>query len=155
MKIELQKDLREFIELLNSHDAHYLIVGGHAVAYHGYPRMTGDIDFFLEVSEENAHKLVAVLEQFGFAGLGLTVKDFLDPGAIIQLGHPPHRIDLLNSISGIAFPDAWERRVCDSVEGLTMIFVDRQTLLANKAASGRPKDLADLDALSRSTPDNE
>jgi hypothetical protein len=149
--IKLQKDLREFIELLNSHEVRYLIVGGHAVAFHGYPRMTGDIDFFLEVSEENARKLVAVLAQFGFAGLGLTAKDFLEPGAIIQLGYPPHRIDLVTSISGVTFAQAWEHRVYGQVEGLAMVFVDKPTLLANKAASGRPKDLADLDALSKSS----
>jgi hypothetical protein len=118
------------------------------VAYHGYPRTTGDIDFFVEVSEENAHKLVAVLGQFGFASLGLTAKDFLEPGTIIQLGYPPNRIDLVTSISGVTFSEAWEHRVCDRVEGLTMVFVDKPTHLANKAASGRPKDLADLHALS-------
>ena len=109
--MELQKDLREFIELLNSHDVKYLIVGGFAVAYHGYPRTTGDIDFFIEVSEENARKLTVVLDQFGFAGLGLTEKDFLDPGTIIQLGYPPNRIDLVTSISGVAFASAWSRRL--------------------------------------------
>ncbi len=121
------------------------------MAFHGYPRMTGDIDFFVEVSEENARKLVAVLGRFGFAGLGLAAEDFLEPGAIIQLGYPPHRIDLITSISGVSFADAWEQRVCGQVEGLAMIFVDRETLLANKAASGRPKDLADLKALSKSS----
>ena len=146
--MELQKDLREFIELLNSHDVKYLIVGGYAVAYHGYPRTTGDIDFFVELSEENARKLTAVLDQFGFAGMGLTEKDFLDPGSIIQLGYPPNRIDLVTSISGVAFTSAWEHRVCDQREGLAMVFIDKQTLLANKKAAGRPKDLADLDALS-------
>jgi hypothetical protein len=152
--MKLQKDLREFIELLNSHDVRYLIVGGHAVAYHGYPRTTGDIDFFVEVSEANASKLERVLARFGFGSLGLTAKDFLEPGTIVQLGYPPNRIDLVTSISGVAFADAWERRVCDCIEGLPMIFVDRQTLLANKATAGRPKDLADIDALSRSNQGN-
>lgn len=150
--MKLQKDLREFIELLNSHNVRYLIVGGHAVAYHGYPRTTGDIDFFIEASEENAAKLEKVLARFGFGSLGLTAKDFLEPGTIIQLGYPPNRIDLVTSISGVTFGEAWEHRVCDRVENLPMIFVDRQTLLSNKAASGRPKDLADIDALSRSKP---
>jgi hypothetical protein len=146
--VELTEDSREFIELINSHDVRYLIVGGHAVAFHGYPRTTGDMDFFVEVSEENAHKLEAVLNAFGFAGLGLTAKDFLEPGTIIQLGHPPNRIDLVTSISGVTFAQAWEHRVSDRIEGLIMLFVDKQTLLTNKAASGRPKVLADLDALS-------
>ena len=129
-----------------------LIVGGHAVAYHGYPRTTGEIDFFVEVSEENAAKLEKVLAAFGFGSLGLTAKDFLEPGTIIQPGYPPNRIDLVTSISGVTFAEAWERRDCARVEGLPMIFVDRQTLLANKAASGRPKDLADIAALSKSSP---
>jgi hypothetical protein len=150
--MRLQKDLREFIELLNLHNVRYLIVGGHAVAYHGYPRTTGDIDFFIEASEENASKLEKVLARFGFGGLGLTARDFLEPGTIIQLGYPPNRIDLVTTISGVTFREAWERRVCDCVENLSMIFMDRRTLLANKAASGRPKDLADIEALSRSTP---
>ena len=144
----LSKDLREFVELLNSHDVRYLIVGGYAVAYHGHPRTTGDIDFFVEVSEENAQKLCAVLDAFGFAALGLTKQDFLEPGTIVQLGYPPNRIDLVNAISGVAFAEAWERRVSHQGDGLTMLFVDKETLLVNKAASGRPKDLADLDALS-------
>jgi hypothetical protein len=130
----------------------YLIVGGHAVAYHGYPRTTGDIDLFIEASDENAAKLEKVLAGFGFGSLGLTAQDFLEPGTIIQLGYPPNRIDLVTSISGVTFAKAWERRVCDRVEGLPMIFVDRQTLLTNNAASGKPKDLADIDALSRSKP---
>ena len=146
--MKLQKDLREFIELLNSHDVKYLIVGGYAVAYHGYPRATGDIDVFVEASRENACKLIAVLASFGFASLGLTSQDFLEPGTIVQLGYPPNRIDLVTTISGVTFAEAWERRVCHETGGLTMVFVDKETLKANKAAAGRPKDLADLDALS-------
>lgn len=126
--------------------------GGHAVAYHGYPRTTGDIDFFIEATEENAARLEEVLTRFGFRSLGLTAKDFLGPGTIIQLGYPPHRIDLVTSISGVTFAEAWARRIHALVDDLPMIFVDRQTLLDNKAASGRPKDLADIEALSRSKP---
>jgi len=146
--LPLPKDLREFIELLNSHDVHYLVVGGYAVAIHGHPRMTGDIDFFVETTDENARKLESVLADFGFAGLGLSAEDFLDPGTIIQLGRPPNRIDLVTSLSGVTFADSWEKRVRHVVEGVPLLFVDKQTLLANKAASGRPKDLADLAALS-------
>jgi hypothetical protein len=148
MMVELTKDSKEFIELLKSHDVRYLIVGGHAVAYHGYPRTTGDMDFFVEISEENARKLETVLAQFGFGSLGLTAKDFLEPGIIIQLGYPPNRIDLVTSISGVTFAQAWQHRISVRIEGLVMLFVDKQTLLTNKAASGRPRDLADLDALS-------
>ncbi len=130
--MKLPRELREFIELLNSHDVKYVIVGGYAVAYHGYPRATGDIDLFVEVSRENARKLSAVLGEFGFASLGLTDKDFLVPGSIIELGHPPNRIELVTSISGVAFADAWERRIGFHVEGLMMFVVDKPTLMANK-----------------------
>src|SRR5688572_4205479 len=115
--LKLPKDLREFIELLNSRNVHYLIVGGYAVAYHGYPRATGDIDFFIEVSQENADKLELVLQQFGFGSLGLTAQDFLQPGIVVQLGYPPNRIDLLTAISGATFAEAWEKRVEEQFEG--------------------------------------
>jgi len=127
-------------------------MSGHAVAYHGYPRTTGDIDIFIEASEEDASKPEEVLARFGFGSLGLTAKDFLEPGTIVRLGYPPNRIDLVTSLSGVTSAEAWARRVCDRVESPSMIFLDRQTLLANKAAPGRPKDLADIDALSRSKP---
>ena len=146
--LKIPRDSKEFIELLNKNEVRYLIVGGYAVAFHGHPRMTGDIDFFVERSEENARKLAAVLTEFGFAGLGLTASDFLEPETIVQLGYPPNRIDLVTSISGVAFAQAWERRVGEEVDGVVMPFLGREDLLANKAASGRPKDLADLDALS-------
>jgi hypothetical protein len=110
--------------------------------------MTGDIDFFVEISEENAHKLESVLADFGFAGLGLTAADFLKPNTIVQLGRPPNRIDLVTSLSGVTFADSWEKRVTHVVEGVPVLFVDKDTLMANKLASGRPKDLADLAALS-------
>src|SRR6478735_3768062 len=134
--MKLPDDLREFIELLNSHDVRYLIVGGYAVAFHGYPRTTGDMDFFVDVSEDNAGKLIEVLAAFGFASLGLTKQDFLEPRTIVQLGHPPNRIDLVTSISGVRFEDAWQHRVSFVVEGLTLLVVDKPTLIANKAASG-------------------
>jgi hypothetical protein len=109
--------------------------------------MTGDIDIFVEVSQANASKLEAVLAAFGFGGLGLTAKDFLDAGTIIQLGYPPNRIDLVTSLSGVPFTTAWENRVADKIDGLNLVFVGKEELMANKAAAGRPKDLADLDAL--------
>ncbi len=145
--IPIPKDSREFIELLNSNEVRYVIVGGYAVAYHGHPRMTGDIDFFVEVSEANAAKLEAVLTKFGFGSPGLSRHDFLEPGSIIQLGYPPNRIDILTSLTGVSFDDAWERRIVVEWEGLSMLFVGRDALLANKAATGRLKDLADIAAL--------
>jgi hypothetical protein len=143
----LNSDLREFIELLNSHNIRYLIVGGFAVAYHGYPRMTGDIDVFLEATEDNARKMEAVLAAFGFAGLGLTAADFLKPNRIIQLGYPPNRIDLHTAISGAGFTEAWDDRAAGKIDGIPVPFIGKRTLLTNKAAAGRPQDKADLDAL--------
>ena len=150
--MRLPKHLREFIELLNSHDVRYLIVGGYAVAYHGFPRTTGDIDLFIEASLENAARLQEVLVQFGFGSLGLTLGDFLERGTIIQLGYPPHRIDLVTSISGVTFADAWARRVSASIDDLPMSLIDRESLLANRAAAGRPKGLLDIDSLSQLNP---
>src|SRR5437588_259781 len=145
---KLQSDLREFIELLNSHEVRYLIVGGYAVAYHGHPRFTGDIEFFIEASSENASKLMAVLNDFGFGGIGLKASDFDRPDQIVQLGYPPNRIDLITSLSGATFADAWEKRIIDELDGVPVNFIDKRTLLANKASTGRLKDKADLDALS-------
>src|ERR1700678_2529267 len=108
--MKLQEDLREFVELLNSHDVDYLIVGGYAVAYHGHPRFTGDIDFFVRPTADNARALLGVLEEFGFAELGLSANDFTSPHQVIQLGLPPNRIDLLTGISGVSFEQAWPGR---------------------------------------------
>jgi hypothetical protein len=146
--LPIPTDSKEFIALLNSHDVKYVIVGGYAVAFHGHPRMTGDIDIFVESSLENAGKLERVLNAFGFAGLGLTAGDFREPETIIQLGFPPNRIAIITSLSGVDFATAWDSRVSHQDEGLSMCFIDKPNLLANKLASGRPKDLADRDALS-------
>ena len=103
--------LKEFIALLNSHSVEYLIVGGHAVAFHGHPRFTGDIDFFIRMTPSNAQRLLAVLNDFGFGSVGITVRDLLEPKRILQLGQPPNRIDILTSISGVDFDSAWASRV--------------------------------------------
>ena len=147
--LPLKEDWREFIALLNSHQVRYLIVGAFAVGYHAVPRMTGDIDFFVEASEENGGRLETVLEEFGFKSLGLSANDFTQPDTIIQLGYPPSRIDLITSLSGAEFSHAWANRVTVEHDGLTLHFLDRDTLVANKEAAGRPKDLADLAALRR------
>ena len=145
--LTLPNDLREFAELLNSHEVRYVVVGGYAVAYHGFPRTTGDIDFFVEVSPENARKLESVLIDFGFGDVGLTATDFLLSGMIFQLGYPPNRIDLLTAISGLEFADAWASRERAEIDGLEIPFIGKAALLANKAATGRPKDLVDIGRL--------
>jgi hypothetical protein len=147
--MKLQKDLREFIALLNSTAVNYMVVGGHAVAFHGFPRFTGDIDFFIESSPDNAQRVAAVLAQFGFGGLGLTANDFLEAGTVVQLGRPPHRIDLLTSIDGVSFGEAWDNRTVAEMDGISLVFIGKRDLIANKRASGRPQDLADLARLEK------
>jgi hypothetical protein len=145
--MNLSKDLSEFIGLLRSTGVKYLIVGGHAVAFHGHPRFTGDIDFFVERSEANASRLEKVLQDFGFGDLGLTAADFLEPSIVVQLGRPPRRIDLLTSIDGVEFESAWSHRVDTEMGGYPVHFIGKQDLLRNKRATGRAQDLADLQRL--------
>ena len=141
--MELSKDLREFVELLNSRKIRYLVVGGHAVAYHGFPRFTGDVDFFIDASPENAALVAAVVVEFGFANLGLTPADFGSPETVIQLGRAPHRIDLLTSVTAVSFAEAWQTRVESQLDGLPVWIISKDLLLRNKLATGRPQDLAD------------
>jgi len=121
-------------------------VGGHAVAFHGYPRFTGDIDFFVERSEQNASKIERVLNEFGFGRLGLKAADFLDPGVVVQLGRPPNRIDILTSIDGVDFEQAWNSRVKTST-GAELFVISKELLLQNKRVAGRAQDLADIEHL--------
>jgi hypothetical protein len=145
--VKLQKDLREFIESLNSHRVEYLIVGGYAVAFHGYPRYTGDIDFLVRPTEENASRIVGAMKQFGFPGADGFKSALALPDKIIQIGRPPNRIDILTSASGIDFEEAWDRAVGGSLDAVPVRFLDLETLLKNKIASGRGKDLADVEEL--------
>lgn len=144
---KLQTDLREFIELLNSHGVDYVLVGGHAVAFHGHPRFTGDIDFLLRPTDENARRVLRVLDDFGFGSVGITQRDLLQPGQVVQLGQPPNRIDLLTSISGIDFDTAWSSRVEATLDEQPVNVLGLEELLRNKRASGRQKDLADVEKL--------
>jgi predicted nucleotidyltransferase len=144
---KLQADLKEFIELLNSRNVEYVVVGVHAVAFHGHPRFTGDIDFFIRMTSSNVQRLLAVLDDFEFGGLGITESDLLQPKRIIQLGHPPNRIDLLTSISGVDFDSAWETRVEVVMDDQPVSMLGWNELLRNKKAAGRPKDLADVEKL--------
>lgn len=150
--MKLQSDLREFVELLNSHGVEYIIVGGHAVAFHGYPRFTGDIDFFVRDTPDNAARIAAALDAFGFGGLGADASTFTQPDKVVQLGRPPNRIDLITSISGVDFERAWLHRVDGELDGLPVYFLDRASLLINKRASGRAKDIADVEALEKTEP---
>jgi hypothetical protein len=147
----LTKDSREFIECLLSNKVEFLIVGALAVSWHGFPRYSGDIDFFVHPGRENATRLMSALEQFGFGGLGITLEDLTAENRVIQLGVEPNRIDLMTSISGVSFEDAWRSRVTASLGGLQVDLIGREELIRNKRASGRSKDLLDADELSRSS----
>ncbi|MDR7332649.1 nucleotidyltransferase [Roseateles asaccharophilus] len=142
----LNPDFKEFAELLNANGVEYLVVGGYALAAHGHPRYTGDIDFWLNPHADNLERLLTTLRQFGFGSLNLSTADFA-PDSVIQLGQPPRRIDLLMGIDGVAFEDCYERREIITVDGLALNFIGLDDFKANKRASGRHKDLADLDAL--------
>ena len=144
---KLQTDLREFIRLLNSHNVEYVVVGGHAVAFHGHPRFTGDIDFLIRTTPENVSRVLTVLSVFGFGNLGIVEQDLLERGRVLQLGHPPNRIDVLTSISGVDFDSAWEQRVQTLLDDQPVALLGWDELIRNKRAAGRQKDLADLEKL--------
>ncbi len=145
--MELPEDWRAFIELLNLNEVEYLIVGALALAYHGLPRYTGDLDILVRNSPRNAKRLEVALAGFGLDSLGLSAEDFVDSYQVIQLGIPPLRIDLLTSITGVSFDEAWAERVQDMLGGIRANFIGRQSLIQNKKSTGRPQDLADLETL--------
>jgi predicted nucleotidyltransferase len=143
----LNRDFREFIQLLNEHNVQYLVVGGYAVAFHGYPRYTKDIDIWVYLDRENAEKLLKVLADFGFGSLNLKIEDFLDPEQVIQLGYPPNRIDLLTDLKGVDFKNCYSSKVEVEIEGTQVNFINLEHLKKNKHATGRHQDLADLENL--------
>ncbi len=143
----LNQDFKEFIQLLNDNQVKYLVIGGYAVAVHGHPRYTKDIDIWIEISEENAQKLVTALTQFGFESLGLTSDDFQTPNQIIQLGYPPNRIDLITNPDGIDFQTSYDSKIEVILNDVPVKFINLDNLKKNKLASGRLQDLADLEKL--------
>lgn len=145
----LNEDFLDFIKLLEVHEVDYLIVGGYAVAIHGFPRYTGDIDFFIAIREENATRLVRVFEEFGFGDLGLSKEDFLKEDFVVEVGREPRKIQILTGIDGVTFSDCYESRLEIAYEGLRLKFIGRDNLIRNKRASARPKDVIDLQELLR------
>jgi hypothetical protein len=133
--------------LLNKNDVKYLVVGGYAFAIHAYPRFTNDIDFFILASKTNADKIIAALDEFGFKVPDVTPEDLIETGKIIQLGQPPYRIDLLTSIDGVVFEYAWKNKVTGKYGNQVIYFIGKEDLIKNKKASGRKKDLEDLNEL--------
>lgn len=145
--MDLPRDLKEFIESLNSKKVESVVVDGYAQAFHGRPRFTGEIDVLVRPSRENAERLADALKQFGFGQLDIKPDDFLSEGQVIQLGIAPNRIDILTSISGCRFEDVWESRIPTELAGVAVNMIGKQMYIRNKRASGRPQDLADLDSL--------
>lgn len=145
--MKLTPDLKEFIQSLSDNGVRYLIVGGYAVAFHGHPRYTKDLDIWIRLEPGNAARIVAALRQFGLGSHDLQPADFLVVDQIIQLGYPPNRIDLLTSLPGIQFDECYDKRAVVEIDGLAVNFIDLENLKKNKAASGRFQDLADLENL--------
>jgi predicted nucleotidyltransferase len=140
----LAKDFEEFVALLNKHDVEYMVVGGYALAFHGKPRHTGDLDIWINISEQNAEKLLLVIKEFGLASLGLEKADFLNSGYITQIGYPPLRIDILNNIDGLEFKEAIKNKESIDVDGLLINYIGLHDFITNKKASGRSQDLTDI-----------
>jgi len=138
---------KEFVRSLNDNSVRYLIVGGYAVAFHGHPRYTKDLDVWVDLNRENAANLVRALEQFGFGSLGLQVNDFLVPDQVVLLGYPPNRIDILLSLKGIDFESSYASKIRVPVEDVMVDFIDLDSLKKNKRATGRLQDLADVESL--------
>jgi hypothetical protein len=142
-------DFRDLLAALLAAGARFLVVGAHALAVHGVPRATGDLDVWIAADPDNARRVHGALVAFGapVAAMGVTREDFIRPDQVVQIGLPPRRIDVLTAISGVPFEEAWPERVTHDVQGLAVPFIGRAALVKNKRAAGRAKDVADLEAL--------
>ena len=140
----LSKDFREFIESLNANSVRYLVVGGYAVALHGYPRYTKDLDVWIEPTAQNAQNVLNALTAFGFGSLDISTGDIFEENTIIQLGYPPNRIDLMTTLSGLRFEVCYPERVQVEIQSVLIDFIDLENLKTNKKETGHPQDSADL-----------
>jgi hypothetical protein len=143
----MNPDFKEFIQSLSDNQVRYLVVGGYAVAFHGYPRYNKDLEIWIELSHENAVRILKALEQFGFSSLHLNENDFLVEDQIIQLGYPPRRIDIITTLEAVEFNVCFEKRLPIDLDGVNVNFIDLDNLRKNKKATGRLQDLADLEKL--------
>ena len=144
----LPPDFRDFLECLNAAGVEYLLIGGHAIAYHGYPRVTSDMDVWINRTPDNAEKALAAIRRFFNDEMsGLTIAQLLDPETVTHFGARPHLIEVLNMISGGDFAQAWPRRISTDYDGVPVQMISLADLKQNKRASGRPKDIADLENL--------
>jgi hypothetical protein len=145
----LDPDFEDFIKLLNQHEVDYMIIGGYAMAFHGKPRYTGDLDIWIDISESNAKKMLIVIKDFGFSSLNFEKEDFLRENLINQLGYPPLRIDILTRIDGINFRDAYPQKQVIVIEDFMANYIGLNDLIQNKNASGRQQDLVDVNTLQK------
>jgi hypothetical protein len=145
--MEVQPDFRDLLELFNKHQVEFMLVGGYALAFHGAPRYTGDMDIFVHISFQNAGRIMAALNEFGFGSVGLTADDFMKENMVVQLGVPPVRVDIVTSLTGISWEDAYSKRVQGKYGDVPVFYIGRDQFILNKKATGRKKDLADLEAL--------
>ncbi len=146
---ESTKDFEELLESFTRHGVRFVVVGAHALAHHAKPRYTKDLDLFVEMSQDNGRHIVEALEEFGFGGLGITAADFQESGRILQLGVLPNRVDIMTSIDGVSFAEAWDTHVEGAYGRVSVPYIGFDSLVVNKTAAGRPQDLADLDTLKR------
>ena len=145
--MEIQIDFKDLLALFNAHTVDYIIVGGYALAFHGAPRYTGDIDIYVRPDDKNAASIMSALEEFGFGSVGLSAEDFGRPGQVIQLGVPPVRVDIITSIAGVSWDEAFSNRASGKYGDIQVHFIGRKQFIINKKAVARKKDLADLEAL--------
>lgn len=145
--IQIPADFLDFLKLLESHEVEYLLVGGYAVGIHGYPRPTGDIDIWVAMKTSNAEKIMCVLTDFGYDIPSLQADLFLKEESLVRLGVPPRRLEILTAIDGVDFESAYQNRRRILIGEVEINVIDLETLLKNKRASGRPKDLVDVDML--------
>ena len=148
----MNSDFRDLLQAFADQRVRYLIVGGYAVIFHGQPRFTKDLDVWVEPTKENARLVAAALRQFGIPLIEVTEEDFAKEGTQFMVGRPPVAIDFLTTVPGLSFAQAWEKRIPDSEEGITVFYLGREDLKKAKKTAGRPVDLADLDELERNTP---
>lgn len=149
--MEIQQDFKELLESLNVREVDYVIIGAYALAHHGAPRYTGDLDILVKPDEDNAEKILKALDDFGFGSLELSTDDFSMPGKVVQLGVSPVRIDLVTSVTGLTWENIAANRVSGSFGDVPVFFIGKQDFITNKKALGRHRDLADIEALEGKT----
>ena len=147
MEFALPRDFREFLRLLHAHGVKYLLIGGYAVGYHGYPRATNDLDIWIAIDQDNAEQMVEVLREFGFDTPQLSPDLFLQDKSLVRMGAPPLKIEITTFISGVSFDECYTERVVDLIDGVEVNLISLPRLKINKKASGRYKDLDDLEHL--------